>query len=53
MKTTREESNCLKIFLNVYLLIFERDRAQVWEGHRERETQDLKEAPSSELSAQN
>ena len=30
----------------------ERDRAQVGEGQRERETQNLKQAPGSELSAQ-
>ena len=37
------------------LLIFEREReqAQVEEGQRERETQNLKQAPDSELSAQN
>ena len=35
---------------NIYLFL--RDRAQASEGHRERETQDLKQAPGSELSAQ-
>ena len=38
-------------FFNVYF-IFERDRAWVWEGQRERETQNLKQAPGSQLSAQ-
>ena len=30
----------------------ERDRARAWEGQRERETQNPKQAPGSELSAQ-
>ena len=33
-------------------IIFERDRAQTGEGQRERETQNPKQAPGSELSAQ-
>ena len=37
------------IFKNAYLFL--RDRAQVREGPRERETQNLKQAPGSELSA--
>ena len=39
---------------NVCLFLRERDRARVWEGQRERgrETQNLKQAPGSELSAQ-
>ena len=38
----------------MFLFIFEteRDRAQMGEGQRERETQNLKQAPGSELSAQ-
>ena len=35
-----------------YLLIFERDRAHVGKGQRERETQNQKQAPGSDLSAQ-
>ena len=44
----------LKIFKNV-LFIFEteRDRARAGEGQRERETQNPKQAPGSEPSAQN
>ena len=41
---------------HTYILMFiferERDRAQVGEGQRKRETQNLKQAPGSELSAQ-
>ena len=33
------------------LFIFERDRARAGEGEGERETQNLKQAPGSELSA--
>ena len=39
----------LKIFL---MFIFERERQQMGEGQRERETENLKEGPGSELSAQ-
>ena len=47
-------------FFNVYLFLRarqrqrqrQRDRAQVGEGQRERETQNPKQAPGSELSAQ-
>ena len=39
-------------FFNVYLFLRERDRVQVGEGQRQRETQNLKQAPGSELSAQ-
>ena len=42
-------------FFNVYLLLREkeRDRARVGEGQRQKkETQNLKQAPGSELSAQ-
>ena len=39
-------------FLNFLLLIFDRDRAQVGEGQREKETQNPKQALGSELSAQ-
>ena len=39
-------------FLHVYLSLRERDRAQVGEGQRKRETQNPKQAPDSELSAQ-
>ena len=38
-------------FLNVFNL-FLRDRVHIGEGQRERETQNLKQAPGSELSAQ-
>ena len=43
----------LKIFL-MFLFIFEtqRDRVLAGEGQRERETQNPKQAPGSELSAQ-
>ena len=42
-----------KIFLTfIYYWQIERDRAWAWEGQRERETQNLKQAPGSELSAQ-
>ena len=40
-----------KIFL-IFIFERERDRAQVGEGQRERETQNPKQAPGSELSAQ-
>ena len=39
-----------KIFL--YKFVFERDRTQAGEGQRARETQNLKQAPGSELAAQ-
>ena len=41
-------------FISFSILIFERerDRARVEEGQRERETQNPKQAPGSELSAQ-
>ena len=39
-----------RIFFNIYLLL--RDRAQMGEGQRENETQNPKQAPGSELSAQ-
>ena len=39
-------------FFNVYLFLRERDRARAGEGQRERETQNLKQVPGSELSAQ-
>ena len=42
----------LVLFLNVYLILRERDRVKVEEGQRERETQNMKQAPGSELSAQ-
>ena len=34
------------------MFIFERERVRAGEGQRERETQNLKQAPGSELSAQ-
>ena len=37
---------------NVYLFLRDRDRMWVGEGQRDRETQNLKQAPGSELSAQ-
>ena len=37
---------------NFMFNIFERDREQAGEGQRERETQNPKQAPGSELSAQ-
>ena len=39
-----------KIFFNVYLFL--RDRTRAGEGQREKETQNRKQAPDSELSAQ-
>ena len=36
----------------LHLFIFDRDRAQVGEGQREKETRNPKQAPGSELSAQ-
>ena len=36
----------------IYLFLRDRDRAQVGEGQGENETQNLKQAPGSELSAQ-
>ena len=36
----------------MFIFETERDRAWVGEGQRERETQNLKQAPGSELSAQ-
>ena len=42
----------LKIFLLFVHFFRERDRAQVGVGQRERETQNPKQAPGSELSAQ-
>ena len=48
------EAKYLKSLKNVYLLIFERERKTVraGEGQRHRETQNPKQAPGSELSAQ-
>ena len=45
----------LFIFFNVYLFLRERERerAQAGEGQREKETRNPKQAPGSELSAQN
>ena len=40
-------------FFSVYSLLRERERAQVGERQRERETQNPKQAPGSELSPQN
>ena len=36
----------------MFIYFWERDRAQAGEGQRERETQNPKQAPGSELSAQ-
>ena len=41
-----------KIFFNVDLFLKERDRVGLGEGQRERETQNPKQAPGSEPSAQ-
>ena len=41
-----------KIFFVLNIYSFLRDRARVGEGQRERETQNPKQAPGSELSAQ-
>ena len=43
-----------QLFFNVYLFLKERkrDRVQAGEGQRERESQNLKQAPGSGLSAQ-
>ena len=43
---------CFIIFLKVYLYLREREREQAGEGQRARETQNPKQAPDSELSAQ-
>ena len=48
-------STTISIFfelLNVFFLFFESDRAQAGEGQRETETQNRKQAPGSEPSAQ-
>ena len=44
-----------KIFFNVYLFLTETetDRVRARKGQKERETQNLKQVPGSELSAQN
>ena len=44
----------LKYFFKVYLFLTQRERDRAWagEGQRERETQNRKQAPVSELSAQ-
>ena len=62
MKTQREQGNYSNVSLtfkkNFFkrLLIFDRERdthrGQVGEGQKERDTQKLKQAPGSELSAQ-
>ena len=44
--------NLKTIFFNVYLFLRERDRAQAGEGQRDTETQNPKQAPGCELSAQ-
>ena len=36
----------------MFIFIFEKERVRVWERQGERETQNLKEVPGSELSAQ-
>ena len=41
------------IFFNLYLFLRERDRVQAGEKQGKKETQNLKQAPGSELSAQN
>ena len=41
------------IFYNVYLFLRERERVHTGEGQREKETQNPKQAPGSQLSAQN
>ena len=50
--TINHNVTTLKKIFNVYLLLRDRDRARAWEGQREEETQNLKEAPGSELLAQ-
>ena len=40
------------LYIYLFLRDRERDRAQVGEGQREKEVQNLKQAPGSELSAQ-
>ena len=48
-----KKSSNFKVFLkNVYLFLKEREKQGAREGQRERETQNLKQAPGSELSAQ-
>ena len=39
-------------FFNICLFLRERERASTGEGQREKETQNLKQTPGSELSAQ-
>ena len=47
------ESNILFIYLfNIYSFLRQRDKVRMGEGQRERETQNPKQAPGSELSAQ-
>ena len=41
------------IYFSFLMFIFERERARAGEGQRGRETKNLKQAPGSELSAQN
>ena len=40
-----------KIFFNIYSFLKDGDRVRVGEGQRDRETQNLKQAAGSELSA--
>ena len=47
----RNQVEVLKFFFNVYTFLKDRDRAQAGVGQRERGTQNLKQAPGSELSA--
>ena len=51
-KAERESETFLFLFFNVYPSLRGRGRAQVAEGQREREAQNTKQAPGSELSAQ-
>ena len=48
----KDSKRSFKKIFNVYLLLRDRDRARAWEGQPEEETQNLKQAPGSEMSAQ-
>ena len=52
LKNIPKQWNAMERLIFLCLFIFERDRAQMGEGQRERETWNLKQAPGSELSAQ-
>ena len=51
-KSSLKELQVPLFFFNVFIYFWDRDRAWAAEGQREREMQNLKQAPGSELSAQ-